>query len=129
MNYLVNVNSAYVQDDGFAVVVGLSDDESSPSQYVLIQKSKVYDEADKAMGMDRMHIEIGDQSRSRYGGIDQIYFGENSVVINLSTEAEKDLGVIGGVIATFGKEVEMDEVKHALEAMCQEDGVRFSRAE
>ncbi|MGZ0077865.1 Imm10 family immunity protein [Methylomonas sp. YC3] len=64
-------------------MVVFSNDELDPSRFVLIQQSNKYNEQDKKMGMDKMHIQVDDQSRSHYGGITKISIEGNILFFEL----------------------------------------------
>lgn len=97
MNYRFSANHISVEDDGYAKIIAFADDEFFPSKSIILQKANAHDENERAMGMDKIHIQIEDQSRSRYGGINAIRMRGQRLEISLSEEARLSLRLDGDI--------------------------------
>ncbi|MGI0120120.1 Imm10 family immunity protein [Zooshikella sp. RANM57] len=97
MTYCLNAMHTFVEDDGYTVIIGFSNDQFEPTKYVIIQQAKEYDDQDKNLGMDNLHIQVEDQSRSIYGGILEIAFENNHLTLSLDHNAQKQLKVDGNI--------------------------------
>lgn len=123
--YFFNAKDVSVEDDGYAMVVGLVDDPSNPSKFVILQRTKFPDAQDKALGMDKMHIEIGGENKSRYGGVECIEIKGVKLKLNISNGARNELGLEGDIEVDLPEKAEMEKLKKLLSEMCQADGVKF----
>lgn len=128
MNYKFNANHIVVEQDEFMEMICFADDEFSPSKFVILQKSAVNNEDERAMGMDKIHIQVEDESRSTYGGISAARLIGGNLVFSLDKEAMQALQIEGDV------EIGVDRSHHnfasamlALKKICQLDGVEFSK--
>ncbi len=59
-----------IEDKGDQLVIGLVDDKSLVDDYLILQRAYAFDEQDRRLGMDNIHIERNDQGCSIYGGIE-----------------------------------------------------------
>lgn len=114
MNYQFSANHISVEDDGYTKIVAFADDELSPSKFIILQKANAHDENERAMGMDKIHIQIEDQSRSRYGGINAIRMSGQRLKIFLSEEARLSLRLDGDI------EIDIDSNHPNLESALSE---------
>ncbi|MFO3707532.1 Imm10 family immunity protein [Xanthomonas codiaei] len=122
--YSFNAKDISVEDDGYAVVVGLVDDPSNPSKFLILQRTKFPDAQDKALGLDKMHIEIAGE-KSRYGGVECIEIKGIKLKLNISSAARSELELEGDIEVNLPEEAEMEKLKKSLAEMCQADGVKF----
>ena len=53
-------------------------------EYLMIQDSLNYDEQDVELGMDTYYLEVNDQSKGGYGGIDRIELDRGKLKIGLN---------------------------------------------
>ncbi|WP_166743622.1 Imm10 family immunity protein [Xanthomonas cannabis] len=125
--YFFNAKDISVEDDGYAMVVGLVDDPSNPSKFVILQRTKFPDAQDKALGLDKMHIELGGENKSRYGGVECIEIKGIKLKLSISSTARSELGLKGDIEVNLPEEAEMEKLKESLAEMCQADGVKFIR--
>lgn len=114
MNYQFSANHIFVEDDGYAKIIAFADDEFSPSKSIILQKTNAHDECERAMGMDNIHIQIEDQSRSRCGGIDAMRMRGQRLEISLSEEARISLRLDGEI------EIDIDPDHPMLESAISE---------
>lgn len=127
MNYKLNANHIFVQEDDLMKIISFADDEFSPSKFLILQKAAASNESERAMSMDKIHIQIEDESRSSYGGISAVRLSGENLVLSLDQEARLALQIEGDV------EIGVDRSHHDFESavlelkrMCQSDGVEFS---
>jgi len=97
MTYKFTANHIFNEDDSYMIMLGFADDEFEPSQFVIIQKAHEYDDQDMKLGMDKLHIQVEDQSRSQYGGISAINVTGNSLVIKLDDSGKSSLKINGDI--------------------------------
>lgn len=83
MTTKLNVNFLYTQIENNIITVGFADDEFNTQEYILLQKTIIYDDQDKKLGFNRIHITCNDQSRSAYGGILKFIFNNGKINILL----------------------------------------------
>lgn len=127
MNYKLNANHIFVQEDDLMKIISFADDEFSPSKFLILQKAAASNESERAMSVDKIHIQIEDESRSSYGGISAVRLSGENLVLSLDQEARPALQIEGDV------EIGVDRSHHNFESavlelkrMCQSDGVEFS---
>ena len=101
MSYRFEAPHMFLQNDDYLALLGFADDENIPSRFVILQKTKKYDEQDRKMGMDKIHIQVKDESRSLYGGIKRISKEERRLVIELEENAMSTLRVDGDIEMDF----------------------------
>lgn len=128
--YQFNAHHIAVDTDGPTVVIGFADNEFSPSRCVLIQKSLKVDARDRAMGFDKVHIQIEDESRSGYGGIVEVSAGHDRLTVFLDQAARAALKIDGDI------QISVDPNHSAFECavlemkrICEEAGIRFVSGE
>ena len=97
MNYKFSANHIVVEEDEFMKMISFADDEFSPSKFVILQKATANNESEQAMGMDKIHIQIEDESRSNYGGISAVRLSRGNLVLSLDREARLALQIEGDV--------------------------------
>lgn len=76
-------------------ILGFSEQEDGDGRYLLLQKSHHFDEQDRALGMDKIHVQISDESRSCYGGISEIEMLSDRIVFSFDERSSAILGVHG----------------------------------
>lgn len=124
-DYQFVANFVSVEDDGSASTVGFSDDEFDPKQYVILQQASEYDEQDKKMGMDKVHIEINSQAKSQYGGILFISIDGDQLIIGLDDDAQSCLGIEGNIVITLKEGSKISEATSNMEEMANKDSIKF----
>lgn|GEM_PF-6588475 len=67
----------------------------------MLQRGLEQDEQDLVLEMDKIHIEIEDQSRSGYGGVAALRSSEDVLRIELTSHGKKFLKIDGDVIIQF----------------------------
>jgi hypothetical protein len=83
MQKVLKANFLYggVDEDSDVLMVGFADDEFDTKEYILLQKTLVPGQKDKELGLDKVHIEYNDQSRSTYAGILNIVMYNDGIEI------------------------------------------------
>ena len=97
MNYKFSANHIVVEEDELMKMISFADDEFAPSKFVILQKATANNESEQAMGMDKIHIQIEDESRSNYGGISAVRLIGGNLVLSLDREARLALQIEGDV--------------------------------
>ncbi|WP_198781890.1 Imm10 family immunity protein [Shewanella putrefaciens] len=127
MNYCFDATHIFTQDDGYMVMIGFADDELEPTKFVILQKAHEYDDQDKKMGMDKIHIQVADESRSKYGGINAVTIVEGVIRVSLSEDTKFALSIDGDIEAAVSREhPAFEEVKSQLKKICEEEQIAFS---
>lgn len=127
MNYCFDATHIFSQDDGYMVMIGFADDEFEPTRFVILQKTHKYDDQDKKMGMDKIHIQVEDESRSKYGGINAVTIREGSIKISLSDDTKSALSIDGDIEAAVSTvHPAFEEVKSQLKRICTAEQITFS---
>jgi hypothetical protein len=125
-SYQFNARHVTIDDDGSTIVIGFADDEFSPSRYVVIQKPLNADERDRAMGFDKIHIQIEGELRSGYGGIVEVSVSRDRLTVFLDQAARSALKIDGDIEISF--EPHHPAFRRAiskLKTMCEENEVVF----
>lgn len=128
MAYLFDATHIFCEDDDYMIMLGFADDELEPNKFVILQQSRSYDDQDRELGMDKLHIQVEDQSRSQYGGITAVNVTKNRVTLSLDKSAQSTLMVDGDIEISFS----MDHPKanitlFNLEKISKRDGIIFSK--
>jgi Immunity protein 10 len=125
-NYQFSAHYIFVEDDDSMTRIGFADDEFSPSKLMLIQKASNVDERERAMGFEKLHIQIEDESRSRYGGITEIRVSSENLVVSLDQPARFALKIEGNVeIAIDPSHPVLERAISRLKKMCEREAVSF----
>jgi hypothetical protein len=128
MSYRFDASHVFAQDDGYMVMIGFADDEHEPSQFVLLQKAKEYDEQDKRLGMDKIHIQVEDESRALYGGIRLISKEGEHLLIELEDAAASALRVNGNIeINLDPHHPQLATALAELEKLVSSEGIPFNQ--
>lgn len=126
MNYRFDASHIFFQDDGCAVIIGFADDEFEPSRFIILQKAHKYDDQDRKMGMDKIHIQVESESRSKYGGIEAVQVSNGVIRISLSDESKSILSLDGDIeIVCLVDGPNFQEVKLQLKKICEIERIMF----
>lgn len=82
-----------VHSDGVMDIVGFSERAGGDGRYLILQRSHEFDEQDRALGMDKVHVQISDESRSCYGGISEISVSHDGIRFFFDEKAAAALGL------------------------------------
>ena len=126
MTYSFRAHHVFAEDDGHTTTVGFADDAFDPSQFVILQLAHQFDEQDEQLNMDKVYIQVGDQFRSKYGGVTAINVRENSLQLDLDVEAKNVLQVSGNIeVALDDKHPDLAAVISALKEISEREGIPF----
>lgn len=104
----------YGKEDNGVIVVGFADDDFSPREYLLLQRTLEPDEQDIELGHDLVHIELDNQRQSVYGGLELVQLSANEIRFEFNSEASLTLGVSEIVIDFSQAIVDRDHLKSSL---------------
>src|SRR5262245_55504926 len=79
-------------EDPDFTLVGFASDGRDPRQYLMLQRSRNFDEQDVATGMDNVYVERDDQRYSAYGGIRLFELRRNFAWLLLDAATARKLG-------------------------------------
>jgi len=88
------VNIGNIEDSHFLIFYNIE-------EYFLLQKPHKFDEYDFQSNRNTYYIEYCDQSKFKYGGIDNIVLYRNKVVINLKSETAQALKLSPTIYINF----------------------------
>ena len=101
MATILDAGYSYSSDEDDVVTVGFADREYDTTKYLLLQRSKNPSAQDRELEHDQVHITINDQSRSTYGGIQDIEITPTVMIINLSDETAQQLRTDREIVVRF----------------------------
>lgn len=105
MTTKLKANFLYAQIENDVIMVGFADNEINTQEYVLLQKPLIYDEQDRKLGFDKIHITYNDQLRSVYGGILKCVLKNGVVNISLNASTADTLKTEDEIEITFSANV------------------------
>jgi hypothetical protein len=85
--------SINIAEEYGVIVVGLVDDESSPSRYVLLQRTLSPDEQDRELGHDRVHLQVNSESKSGYGDVEEAVLSRDRLSLRFNQETARRIGI------------------------------------
>lgn len=112
--------------DEYCRVIVFVDDPENPKHFFMVQRSRQFDEQDEKLGLDSIHLQVDDQSRSCYGGLRMVAFNSDSVDIYVSDEAASKLKTSEKIRIFLKADAANSAVLDALKEMLIEDGVQLS---
>lgn len=80
MEFRATCDTCSVDND--IATLGFADDEFNTTQYLLLQRKLSPDDQDRALRMDRLHIEYCEQSQSAYGSVIRAELGKQRLVLH-----------------------------------------------
>ncbi|WP_137940219.1 Imm10 family immunity protein [Chitinivorax sp. B] len=124
MNYAFDAHHAFVQEEEGYLMIGLSDSQDHPRNYVLLQQASEYDEQDLELGMGGIYLEIDDQSQSVYSGIEEIVIMRDSIRFVLNEKGKNKLKLDGEIAVTINhKTCNYEELINAFRLMAEKDKI------
>ena len=98
-------------------MVGFSNDE--PASYVILQRDINPTAQDVLLGIDDVHIEIGDQGNSHYGALDSCLLTKDKLTLKLSDVGARALGVSQVIEIDFTVDPhDLSDLQKALQIIC-----------
>jgi len=114
-------------ENGLDVLV-FSEHEDGDGKYLLLQRSHCFDEQDRALGMDRVHVQISDVSRACYGGILEVVVSDDRIIFTFDDTASAVLRVNRRLVVRMdGALLASTRAADRIEWMCAPDGARIVR--
>ena len=104
MGYEFRAEHIFAEDNENEIIVGFANDELEPSKYLILERAHQFDEQDEELKMDRVFIQVEDQSRSNYGGITAIAQRDNLLIFELDEKAKRNLQINGRIKITLDEE-------------------------
>lgn len=105
MDYLLIGHSMRLEHDACMFSLAFADNADTPRHYVLLQKSLAPDAQDVRLGLDGLHLEVDDRSRSAYRAIARIELREDRARLFLTTQGQAALGFASVTIAFTGADL------------------------
>jgi len=105
MDYLLIGQSMRLAHDAGTFSLAFADDADTPRRYVLLQKSLAPDAQDIELGLDGLHLEIDDPSRSAYRAVARIDVREDRARLFLTAQGQAALGFASVTIAFAGADL------------------------
>lgn len=114
-------------EDGLDIL-GFSEHEDGKGKYLLLQRPRHFDEQDRALGMDKVHIQISDASRSCYGGILEVVVSDDRIIFTFDDRASAVLCVNQRLaVRVDGALLASTRAADRVASMCAPDGARIIR--
>lgn len=80
-----NCVTCQTQDD--VAVLAFADDEFNTTQYVMLQKGLKPSQEDRALGLDKLYMEVNSQGQSSHGGVETAQLESNRLLLTLDPKA------------------------------------------
>lgn len=106
------------ETDDVALRVGFAEGENS-KHYFIIQREE--DSTEEALPkLENIYIERDDQCWGGYGGINQVSFGRNSLIIYLNSEMANQMGGYDTIKITFSiDDLQFQQLQNVLQKIMQ----------
>jgi len=105
MDYLLIGQTMRLEHDASTFSLAFADDADTPRHYVLLQKTLAPDAQDIQLGLDGLHLEVDDSSRSAYRAIARIDLREDRARLFLTAQGKGALGFASVTIAFSGADL------------------------
>ncbi len=110
-----NAACVSIEEDADLWRVGFADAEFNTGRYLLLQRGKSPQAQDVALGLDGYQVEVDDQSKSCYGGIESFELFRDHAVVEFEDEV---LSVFDGkkvmVIGFTLRQQQLDQLRDGL---------------
>lgn len=109
-------------------ILGFYEQDDGSGRYLLLQRSHQFDEQDRALGIDKVHVEISDESRSCYGGISEISVSHDGIRFSFDEKAAAALGLNGPLYINVDEALlSSSGAIDLMSKICEPDGTKISR--
>lgn len=116
-------NFVYTGHDADVQMVGLADDQFETKEYVLFQRTSKPTADEIALGHDQVHMTVGGENRSAYGGIRSIVLFDDRLLIQVEASTSELLETDTDIEVRLGSSLEsLTQFAEALRTMV---GSRF----
>lgn len=90
-----------LENDGFTLTLAFANEQMGEGGYVMLQKGLESNEQDKKFGFDRVHLEVGTQKKSGYGGICRMILSDATLRIELNERGKQFLQMQADVLISL----------------------------
>jgi len=114
---------AYVvtyEDDGEIVTIGFAENAKNPNNYLIIEYSYEYDDQERSLGLDKLYLELNDQSRSTYGGLQHVSLNPKKLVFSFDPDALGKLKIEGQLSIELMDSLSQDQLDKIREVLVKE---------
>lgn len=116
-----------VHSDDVTDLIGFSERPGGDGKYLILQRSHEFDEQDRALGMDKAHVQISDESRSCYGGISEIAVSHDGICFSFDEKAAVALGLNGPLYINVDEALlSSTRAIDLMRKICGPDGTKIS---
>jgi hypothetical protein len=109
-----------VQNEYGVALLGFANEQFNTTQYLLLQRTLEPDDQDRALGQDRVHIELND--RSAYGDVEEARLENGRLVLRLDPLTANQLSGGETIEVAFGESMGLDIIATQLRVLI---GVKF----
>ena len=126
---MLRANCVTCQTHDDVAMLAFADDEFNTTQYVMLQKGLKPSQQDRALGLDKLHIEVNSQDQSGYGSVETAWLEENRLVLKLDPKAAADISVDETIEISFRLPMEkLREIGDQLRSLLGRDKVQVNFA-
>ena len=114
-----------VQNEYGVALLGFADEQFNTTQYLLLQRTLAPDDQDRALGQDRVHIELND--RSAYGDVEEarIENGLRLPVLRLDPLTASQVSGGETIEVGFGESASLDIIAAQLRLLIGAECLRY----
>ena len=98
-----------LEEDADVYRIGMLKNLYDPSEYVIIDKSRVNTDYEISLGFDKVYIEVDDQGWASFGGIDEVRIAREKISLEISEAAAAKIRGFRKIEISF----ELDDGKYA----------------
>ena len=124
MSYEFVATTVSIDDDGEVVVIGISNDETAPTKYLMFQWENENVRSGDEEVPRQIYIEFNDQIQSVYGGLGEIIYKNDIVTFHFDDYASSKLRIDGAIEVKIVKQAtEFSHVISMFENIAAQYGV------
>jgi hypothetical protein len=97
----LNAACVSIEEDADLWSVGFANAEFNSTRHLILQRDKSPQVQDVALGFDGYHVELDDQSKSCYGGIESFELFPDHAIVEFEDEAVSVFGVDKTIVVKF----------------------------
>jgi len=104
-----------IKEDSDLWLVGFADAEFNTERHVLLQRGKSPQTQDIVLGLDGYHVEVDDQGKSCYGGIESFELFRDHAVVEFEDDALPIFGDEKVIVIGFAlRQQQLDQLRDCL---------------
>lgn len=124
----INANHVTADSENGLDILAFSEREDGDGKYLILQRSHHFDEQDRALGMDKAHVQLSDESRSCYGGVSEIAVSHDGIRFSFDEKAAVALGLNGPLYINVDEALlSSTGAINLMSKICGPDGTKISR--